>query len=94
MAQVTADDIRELLTSRIMDPILVEWKSEEYAVTDIIEVVSSALGYRDREGNFFHGDHEATVLASAADLRQMGDWDTENPTEDDFAAFAQMVNEG
>lgn len=94
MAQVTASDIRELLTARIMDPILIEWDSEEFAYDDIIEVVSSTLGYTDREGRFFHGDFTARVLATANDLRQMGDWDTDNPTAEDFEAFAQMVNEG
>jgi hypothetical protein len=91
MAQITADDIRELLTSRSMDPTLVEWLDEDEMVTDSVEVVSGALfsdiSWSNRERAY-------QVITTAADLRSQGDWDIEHPTEDDFEAFAQMLNEG
>lgn len=90
MAQVTADDIRELLTSTSMDPTLVEWLDEDEAVTDVIEVVSGAL-FSDI--SYSNRDRAYRVLATANDLRQMGDWDIEHPTDDDCEAFAQMANE-
>lgn len=86
MAQVTADDIRELLTSGSMDPILVRWLD-----TDEIEVISGVLTTDISYSNYRRA-HQ--VLASANDLRQMGDWDINNPTDEDFEAFAQQLNEG
>ena len=90
-AQVTADDIRELLTSRSMDPTLVEWLNEDQAVRDVIEVVSGAL-FTDI--SWSHRNDDYRIITTANDLRQQGDWDIENPTDEDFEAFAQMLNEG
>lgn len=90
MARVTADDVRELLTSTIMEPTLVEWLDENEAVTDVIEVVSGVLFGDISYSNY---DREYRVITTATDLRQQGDWDIENPTEDDYEAFAQMLNE-
>lgn len=91
MAQVTAADIRELLTSRITDPTLVMWLGEDEAVTDPIEVVSGAL-FNDI--SWSHRNDACRIITTANDLRQQGDWDIENPTDEDCAAFAQMLNEG
>lgn len=91
MTHVLAEDIAELLTSPAMDPTLIEWLDEDEAATDVIEVVSGVLlgdisyAYRDRAYR---------ILVTADTLRGMGDWDVEHPTEEDFEAFAQMVNEG
>jgi hypothetical protein len=93
MAQVTADDIRELLTSTIMDPTLIEWLNEDEAVTDVIEVVSGVL-FSDISWSYSRRNDAYRILTTAADLRQTGDWDIENPTDEDFEAFAQMLNEG
>jgi predicted HAD superfamily phosphohydrolase YqeG len=90
-AHVTADDIRELLTSTSMDPTLVEWLDEDEAVTDMIEVVSGVLFSDISYSNY---DRAYRILATAADLRQQGDWDAEHPTAEDFEAFAQQINEG
>jgi hypothetical protein len=93
MAQVTAADIRALLTSTGMDPMLVAWLDEDEAVTDMIEVVSGSLGYTTRDGTFLEGDRAGEVLATANDLRQVGDWDIDNPTDEDCEAFAAQINE-
>jgi hypothetical protein len=91
MAQVTADDIRELLTSTSMDPTLVEWLDLDEAVHDVIEVVAGPLL---SDISYMLVDREYLVITTANDLRQMGDWDIENPTAEDCEAFAQMLNEG
>lgn len=90
MAHVTADDIRELLTSRILDPTLIEWTNTRHAVHDTVEVVSGAL-FTDI--SWSHRDDDYRILATANDLRQQGDWDIENPTDEDCEAFAQQINE-
>ncbi len=91
MTSVTADDIRELLTSRAMDPTLVEWLDGNSAVYDNVEVVSGVL-FSDI--SYSNRDRAYRILATAEGLRQDGDWDIENPTEDDLQAFAQQINEG
>lgn len=90
MTTVTAADVRELLTSRASDPILVEWLDEDEAVTDLIEVVAASLF---GEIDYSERDRKYRVLARAEDLRQMGDWDVSNPTDEDCEAFAQLINE-
>jgi hypothetical protein len=89
-ARVTAADVRELLTSTSMDPTLVEWLSEDNAITDTVEVISGAL-FTDISWNRYNARFR--VIATANDLRQIGDWDVEHPTNEDFEAFAQMLNE-
>jgi protein-tyrosine-phosphatase len=73
-----------------MDPTLVEWLNEDDAIVDMIEVVSGAH-FSDISYSRYYQSHR--IITTAADLRQMGDWDIENPTDEDFEAFAQMLNE-
>lgn len=89
--RITAEDIRELLTSTSMDPTLVEWLDEDEAVVDMIEVVSGVL-FSDISYSRYYQPYR--IITTANDLRQQGDWDIENPTDEDFEAFAQMLNEG
>lgn len=85
MARVTADDVRELLTSGSMEPTMVEWSD-----TDEIEVIAGVLlndiSYSER-------NREYQIVVTANDLRQIGEWDTEHPTDEDFEAFAEYLNE-
>jgi hypothetical protein len=90
-ATITDDDIRELLTSTSMDPTLVEWLDQDEAVTDVIEVVSGVL-FSDI--SYSNRDRAYRIIVTASDLRQMGDWDIDHPTDEDCEAFAQMLNEG
>lgn len=90
-ARITADDIRELLTSTSLDPTLVEWIDTDEAVTDVIEVVSGVL-FADI--SYSNRDRDYRIIATANELRQIGDWDIEHPSAEDFEAFAHMLNEG
>lgn len=82
---ITADDVRDLLTSTIMEPTLVRW-SDTLEIEVIAGVLLSDISYSNY--NRFH-----EVLATADDLCSQGDWDTDNPTAEDFEAFAQQLNE-
>ena len=84
MAQITAEDVRELLTSTSMDPTMVRWLD-----TDEVEVVAGVL-FSDI--SYSNRDREYEIIATANDLRQQGDWDVENPTAEDCEAFAEMLN--
>lgn len=83
---VNTEDVRDLLTSTSMDPIMVRW-----ADTLEVEVVSGALFY---DVSYVHYNREHAILATAADLRSQGDWDIDNPTDADLAAFAEQLHEG
>jgi hypothetical protein len=85
MATVTADDVRDLLTSGSMDPTLVRWQD-----TGEVETVAGVL-FSDISYSNYDRDYE--ILATANDLRQQGDWDIEHPTDEDFEAFAAQLNE-
>lgn len=85
-APVTVAAVRALLTSTGMEPTLVRW-----ADSGDVEVVSGVL-FTDISYSNYNREHE--VLATPANLKALGDWDTEHPTEDDYRAFAQMLNEG
>lgn len=95
MTKVTADDIRELLTARIMDPTLVEWLDideahDAIAAQDSVVVVAGPLL---SDISYVHRGLRYRIIATANDLRQQGDWDVENPTEADFEAFAEQLSE-
>lgn len=83
---VTADDIRALLDySPRADATLVRWL-DTGEVESVPAVLFSDISYSNR-------DREYDILVEAADLRSQGDWDTENPTDEDYEVFAQMLNE-
>jgi hypothetical protein len=82
---VTADDVRELLTSTSMEPTMVRWL-DTGEVETVAGVLFSDISYSNR-------GREYQIIATAADLREQGDWDTDNPTAEDFEAFAQQLNE-
>lgn len=88
--KITPDDVRELLTARIMDPTLVEWLCEDDMVIDSVEVVAGPLL---SDTSYFRHGLDYRIITTANDLRQQGDWDIENPVEEDFAAFAQQLSE-
>lgn len=82
---VTADDIEDLLTRGCMEPTLVRWLD-----TDEIEVVAGPL-FSDISYSNRYRKHQ--ILVTADDLQSMGSWDTEHPTQADFEAFAEYVND-
>lgn len=89
MARVTADDVRELMTSRIMDPTLVEWLNEDEMVTDAIEVVSGVL-FTDI--SYARRNDDYRIIITRNDLIGQN-WYEGEPTDEDYAAFAEVLNE-
>lgn len=86
-ATVTAGDVRELLESRQMDPVLVRWAtSDGFHTAGEVEVVSRIVfdQYSEAKGE---------IIVSQNDLRSNGsDYDPDNPTDEDCAALAEMLN--
>ncbi len=84
--RITADDIRALLDySPRADATLIRY--QDTGEIDIVPaVLFSDISYSER-------DREYETIATAADLRSQGDWDIENPTQADYDAFAEQLNE-
>ena len=84
--QVTAEDVEDLLSRHPRsEATMVRWLD-----TGEIETVAAAL-FNDISSSNYTREYE--TISTAADLRSQGDWDAENPTQDDYEAFAMQLNE-
>jgi len=85
---ITAALMRDLLASGAMNPTLVRWDdTDELAI--VPGVLFSDISYADRA-------RPHTAIVTQAEIQQgaLGDYDPDNPTDDDYAAMADMLNSG
>lgn len=84
---ITAADVEDLLSRHPRsDATMIRW-SDTGEIENVAAVLFSDISYSER-------DREYETLATAADLRSQGNWDADNPTQADYEAFAEQLNQG